>query len=106
MMKMWLANRRLAWAIARGNEISARAALAAGASLHALDRTGHTPLHRAVRRESAPLVRLLLNSGADVFAPSRHGETAVEMALRSSDLALVLLLSAAAAGAALLPGMR
>jgi len=50
-------------------------ALVAGASLHALDRYGHTPLVNAAAEGNASIVRDLLAAGADVNEADRNHNT-------------------------------
>jgi hypothetical protein len=56
--------------------------LSAGANPHAVDASGATPLHRAVRTRSALAVRALLKGGADVHATNRNGSTPLDLAKR------------------------
>jgi hypothetical protein len=56
--------------------------LSVGASPHAIDANGATPLHRAVRTRSAMAVLALLKGGADVHAKNRNGSTPLDLARR------------------------
>jgi len=56
----------------------------AGADPNAVDRSGVTPLHRAVRTRSAAAVRALLDGGADPAKKNGHGSTAVDLAARDT----------------------
>jgi hypothetical protein len=55
-----------------------------GADLHAPDRNGATPLHRAVRTRCAAAVECLLQAGANPLAPNRSGSTAFHLAVQNT----------------------
>lgn len=62
----------LLWAARRESEAAVVAALEAGASVHATDRYGETPLHRAAASNSDPnVVDVLLSVGADLERTAR-----------------------------------
>jgi ankyrin repeat protein len=52
----------------------------AGADPNAVDKSGVSPLHRAVRNRCAAAVRALLEGGADPKAPNRSGSTPMRLA--------------------------
>jgi hypothetical protein len=54
----------------------------AGADSNARDRSGVTPLHRAVRTRCAAAVIALLDAGADPRLANRHGSTPMALATR------------------------
>lgn len=58
--------------------------LAAGADPNALDKSGVSPLHRAVRTRASDAVRALLAGGADVSARNRNGSTPLHLAVQDS----------------------
>ena len=58
--------------------------LAAGADIHARDKNGATPLHRAVRTRSAAAVRCLLSAGADPTQRNMPGSTAFHLAVQNT----------------------
>ncbi len=58
--------------------------LAAGAPPDARDRSGVTPLHRAVRTRSAAAVRALLEGGADVHRRNGSGSTPLHLAVQDT----------------------
>ncbi|MFN3648669.1 MAG: ankyrin repeat domain-containing protein [Armatimonadota bacterium] len=65
------------------NVESARALVAAGASVHARDSAGATALHHAAGKNAASLVGYLLRCGANPHQRDRHGETPLSIALTS-----------------------
>ena len=58
--------------------------LAAGADPNAADRSGVTPLHRAVRTRSAAAVRSLLDAGAPVRQRNGRGSTPLHLAVQTT----------------------
>lgn len=58
--------------------------LKAGADPNALDGSGVTPLHRAVRTRSSPAVRALLDGGANPRAPNKSGSTPMHLAVQNT----------------------
>ncbi|HEX7264017.1 MAG TPA: ankyrin repeat domain-containing protein [Candidatus Dormibacteraeota bacterium] len=56
------------------------ALLEAGADPNAVDASGVTPLHRAVRNRCASAVRALIEGGADVGQPNGAGSTPIQLA--------------------------
>ena len=58
--------------------------LKAGADLHAQDKNGATPLHRAVRTRCAAAVRTLLNAGADATLRNKPGSTPFHLAVQNT----------------------
>jgi len=58
--------------------------LRAGADLHAQDKNGATPLHRAVRTRSAAAVECLLAAGANVSLTSKPGSTPFHLAVQNT----------------------
>jgi hypothetical protein len=52
----------------------------AGADPNAVDKSGVTPLHRAVRTRCAAAVRALLDGGADARRKNKNGSTPVRLA--------------------------
>lgn len=58
--------------------------LAAGADLHAQDKNGATPLHRAVRNRCAEAVRCLLEAGADATQKNKPGSTPFHLAVQNT----------------------
>ncbi len=54
--------------------------LAAGANPNAADKSGTTPLHRAVRTRCAEAVRALLAGGADPWRDNGRGSTPIKLA--------------------------
>ena len=58
--------------------------LAVGADPNSVDRSGVSPLHRAVRTRSSPAVRALLEGGANPTAPNRSGTTALQLAVKAT----------------------
>jgi Ankyrin repeats (3 copies)/Ankyrin repeat len=55
-----------------------------GADPNALDNSGVTPLHRAVRTRSAAAVRALLEHGANVRTPNKRGSTPLHLAVQNT----------------------
>jgi ankyrin repeat protein len=58
--------------------------LEAGADPNAVDKSGVTPLHRAVRTRGAAAVRALLEGGADPRQTNRSGSTPLHLAVQST----------------------
>lgn len=58
--------------------------LKAGADLHARDKNGATPLHRAVRTRCAWAVKFLLQSGADASLRNKPGSTPFHLAVQNT----------------------
>ena len=58
--------------------------LSAGADPNALDKSGVTPLHRAVRTRSLAAVRALLDGGANPLLPNGSGSTPMDLARRTT----------------------
>src|SRR6185503_4859744 len=58
--------------------------LKAGANIHARDKNGATPLHRAVRTRCADAVKFLLNSGGDVRLQNKPGSTPFHLAVQNT----------------------
>jgi ankyrin repeat protein len=58
--------------------------LQAGANLHARDKNGATPLHRAVRTRCAAAVTCLLDAGADPAQRNMPGSTAFHLAVQNT----------------------
>ena len=58
--------------------------LKAGAGIHARDKNGATPLHRAVRTRSAAAVKRLLSAGADPTRKNLSGSTAFHLAVQTT----------------------
>jgi hypothetical protein len=56
----------------------------AGADPNAIDNSGVTPLHRAVRTRCAAAVRVLLDGGADVRCKNKNGSTPMQLATRNT----------------------
>jgi ankyrin repeat protein len=71
---MWLRNRDIDRVDVRE---SLRLLLAAGADLHARNRSGATPLLSAVQSNDPVAARALLEAGADVNARNRSGQTSL-----------------------------
>ena len=58
--------------------------LKAGADIHARDKNGATPLHRAVRTRCADAVNLLLKAGSDVTLRNKPGSTPFHLAVQNT----------------------
>ena len=58
--------------------------LSIGADPNALDKSGVTPLHRAVRTRSQAAVQALLDGGADVRAANKIGSTPLHLAVQTT----------------------
>jgi len=58
--------------------------LKAGADIHARDKNGATPLHRAVRTRCADAVKSLLNAGSEVTLQNKPGSTAFHLAVQNT----------------------
>jgi hypothetical protein len=58
--------------------------LEAGADIHAQDKNGATPLHRAVRTRSAAAVQFLLDAGADPAIKNKPGSTPFHLAVQNT----------------------
>lgn len=58
--------------------------IAAGADPNAVDRSGVSPLHRAVRTRSAAAVRALLDGGADSRRPNKAGSMPLHLAVQTT----------------------
>ena len=56
----------------------------AGADIHAQDKNGATPLHRAVRTRCAAAVRFLLKAGADATLRNNPGSTPFHLAVQNT----------------------
>ncbi len=61
-----------------------RLLLGAGADIHAQDKNGATPLHRAVRTRCAAAVKCLLEAGADATIRNKPGSTAFHLAVQNT----------------------
>jgi len=61
-----------------------RTLLKAGADIHASDKNGATPLHRAVRTRCAAAVSCLLEAGADPTRKNLSGSTAFHLAVQTT----------------------
>jgi hypothetical protein len=61
-----------------------RVLLDAGADLHAQDKNGATPLHRAVRTRCAAAVKCLLAAGADPMRKNKSGSTPFHLAVQNT----------------------
>jgi ankyrin repeat protein len=61
-----------------------RLLLEAGADIHAQDKNGATPLHRAVRTRCAEAVNCLLDAGADATMRNKPGSTAFHLAVQNT----------------------
>ncbi len=70
---------------AAGRQVSTlETLLQSGANLHAQDKNGATPLHRAVRARCAAATQLLLGAGADATLRNRPGSTAFHLAVQNT----------------------
>lgn len=58
--------------------------LKSGADIHARDKNGATPLHRAVRTRCADAVKCLLNAGSDATLKSKPGSTPFNLAVQNT----------------------
>jgi hypothetical protein len=58
--------------------------LEAGADVHAHDKNGATPLHRAVRTRCVEAVKCLLEAGADPTMRNKPGSTAFHLAVQNT----------------------
>jgi ankyrin repeat protein len=58
--------------------------ISVGADPNALDRSGVSPLHRAVRTRSLAAVRALVDGGADSRRPNKAGSTPLHLAVQST----------------------
>jgi ankyrin repeat protein len=58
--------------------------LSIGADPNAVDKSGVTPLLRAVRTRSSPAVRALLDGGADPIRPNKSGSTPMDLAVQTT----------------------
>jgi len=56
----------------------------AGADVHAQDRNGATPLHRAVRTRCAAAVQCLLRAGGDTSTKNKSGSTPFHLAVQNT----------------------
>jgi hypothetical protein len=56
----------------------------AGADLHAPDKNGATPLHRAVRTRCAAAVKFLLDAGSDATLRNKPGSTPFHLAVQNT----------------------
>jgi hypothetical protein len=72
---VWDANRQAA---------AIRCLLDAGADIHAQDKNGATPLHRAVRTRGATAVRCLLKAGSDPTCRNKSGSTPFHLAVQNT----------------------
>jgi hypothetical protein len=60
------------------------ALIEAGADPNAVDKSGVTPLHRAVRTRCAAAVKVLLDNGADCRRRNKNGSTPMQIATRTT----------------------
>ena len=58
--------------------------LKAGSDIHARDKNGATPLHRAVRTRCAAAVKCLLDGGSDATLANKPGSTPFHLAVRNT----------------------
>jgi len=56
----------------------------AGADVHAVDKNGATPLHRAVRTRCAAAVNCLLDAGGDATLQNKPGSTPFHLAVQNT----------------------
>jgi ankyrin repeat protein len=61
-----------------------RVLLKAGANIHAQDKNGATPLHRAVRTRCAAAAKCLLDAGADPKIRNKPGSTPFHLAVQNT----------------------
>ena len=61
-----------------------RLLLEAGADIHAQDKNGATPLHRAVRTRCAAAVEFLLDAGSDATIKNKPGSTPFHLAVQNT----------------------
>ena len=61
-----------------------RLLLQAGADIHAQDKNGATPLHRAVRTRCAAAVKCLLEAGSDATIQNKPGSTPFHLAVQNT----------------------
>ena len=61
-----------------------RLLLGAGADIHAPDKNGATPLHRAVRTRCAAATRCLLDAGSDATIENKSGSTPFHLAVQNT----------------------
>lgn len=84
---------------------SARALLAQGADVNAVQADGMSALHWAAYQDNPEIAALFVKAGADVRAASRYGVTPLSLACTNGNAAMVeLLLAAGADAGAPLPG--
>jgi len=72
-----------------------------GGDLDARGKDGRSPLHYAVRKDSARKVQALLNVGVDIDAQDNNGQTSLHYAIARGDLGVVRVLLEAGADAAI-----
>jgi ankyrin repeat protein len=58
--------------------------ISVGADPNCMDRSGVSPLHRAVRTRSLAAVRALVDGGADQRQPNRNGSTPLHLAVQTT----------------------
>ena len=87
----------LKWAVIKGDEPAARAALASGVAVDALDQYGRSALIEAAERDNASIVRLLIANKADTNRKDALGNNALLIATRNkhSDTVNILLVEGA-----------